>query len=165
MIISPLERTDPARCLPTLAGDRIGSNPPVRLGIMQRPLSAQPRHPDASRRRTAYHPTAPFPDRTGKVSFGATLAVSRRLGHRQLRAESGRSPDRSRPARFDPQRSFRFWRRLRQFLDLPATALNPPSSTKLDVSRPRSIKIQFECELVHTSPSRIGFWYSCAVHP
>lgn len=27
----------------------------------------------------------------------------------------------------------------------------------LDVSRPRSIKIQFECELVHTSPSRIGF--------
>lgn len=29
--------------------------------------------------------------------------------------------------------------------------------TQLDVSRPRSIKIQFECELVHTSPSRIGF--------
>ena len=28
---------------------------------------------------------------------------------------------------------------------------------KLDVSRSRSIKIQFECELVHTSPSRIGF--------
>jgi hypothetical protein len=27
----------------------------------------------------------------------------------------------------------------------------------LDVSRPRSIKIQFECELVHTSPSRVGF--------
>ena len=27
----------------------------------------------------------------------------------------------------------------------------------LDVSRPRSIKIQFECELVHTSPSLIGF--------
>jgi hypothetical protein len=27
----------------------------------------------------------------------------------------------------------------------------------LDVSRPRSIKIQSECELVHTSPSRIGF--------
>jgi hypothetical protein len=29
--------------------------------------------------------------------------------------------------------------------------------TQLDVSRPRSIKIQFECELVHTSPSRIAF--------
>ena len=28
----------------------------------------------------------------------------------------------------------------------------------LDVSRPRSIKIQFECKLVHTSPSRIGFF-------
>ena len=25
------------------------------------------------------------------------------------------------------------------------------------MSRPCSIKIQFECELVHTSPSRIGF--------
>ena len=27
----------------------------------------------------------------------------------------------------------------------------------LDVSRQRFIKIQFECELVHTSPPRIGF--------
>ena len=35
----------------------------------------------------------------------------------------------------------------------------PPGSAQLglDVSRPRLIKIQFECELVHTSPSRIGF--------
>src|SRR6202047_1767888 len=66
-------------------------------------------------------------------------------------------PGKSGTAEIHPQRSFRFWRRLRQFLDLPATAINPPSSTKLDVPRPRSIKIQFECELVDTSPSRIGF--------
>ena len=31
------------------------------------------------------------------------------------------------------------------------------ANIRLDVSRPRSIKIQFECELVHTSPCRIGF--------
>ena len=40
------------------------------------------------------------------------------------------------------------------------------ANIRLDVSRPRSIKIQFECELVHTSPSRIGFFnIRCAVHP
>jgi hypothetical protein len=36
-------------------------------------------------------------------------------------------------------------------------ALRDDVYIKLDVPRPRSIKIQFECELVHTSPSRVGF--------
>ena len=36
-------------------------------------------------------------------------------------------------------------------------ALRDDVYIKLDVFRPRSIKIQFECELVHTSPFRVGF--------
>jgi hypothetical protein len=39
------------------------------------------------------------------VGFGATLVVSRRLGHRQLRADSGRSRDRDRAAGVDPKPS------------------------------------------------------------
>jgi|HubBroStandDraft_6_1064221.scaffolds.fasta_scaffold77608_2 hypothetical protein len=36
------------------------------------------------------------------VGFGATLVVSRRLGHRQLRADSGRSPVMGRTGQTDP---------------------------------------------------------------
>jgi hypothetical protein len=34
-------------------------------------LSPYPRRPDGPPRRSANHPTSPFPDRAGKVGFGA----------------------------------------------------------------------------------------------
>jgi hypothetical protein len=42
-------------------------------------------------------------------------------------------------------------------IDIGLVTAGNLANVVLDVSRPRSIKIQFECELVHTSPSRVGF--------
>ena len=42
-------------------------------------------------------------------------------------------------------------------IDIGLVTAGNLANVVLDVSRPRSIKIQFECELVHTFPSRVGF--------
>ena len=42
-------------------------------------------------------------------------------------------------------------------IDIGLVTAGNLANVVLDVSRPRSIKIQFECELVHTSSSRVGF--------
>jgi len=42
-------------------------------------------------------------------------------------------------------------------IDIGLVTTGNLANVGLDVSRPRSIKIQFECELVHRSPSLIGF--------
>jgi hypothetical protein len=45
----------------------------------------------------------------GNGRNGATLAVSRRLGHRQLGADSGRSGDPMEPRKSDPKLPFEFY--------------------------------------------------------
>jgi hypothetical protein len=62
---------------------------------------------------TARHPTEPLGLVSSKVRKGATLAASRRLEHRQLGADSGRSlefvvTERAGPARFVEKLSQRF---------------------------------------------------------
>src|SRR6516165_9869392 len=53
-----------------------GTHLGVALGSMRSPLSAQPRHSDTSRRRTAHHPVKPFggPSRSSIVLYPVPTA-------------------------------------------------------------------------------------------
>ena len=67
---------------------------------------AAPRRPDVSRRRTTFHPLEPVGLTSAGDRIRATLAASRWLEHRQLRAESGHPLDCNRATRSGPLGAF-----------------------------------------------------------